>query len=390
MQKWHSTTQGQRNVANTCFAKLYQMKTNKQECVQQRENLSICFKEIHKLLTSDKTSLTDSAFCMGLWIYGHTCSRLPQNWLLKICWKHIRIEHADWKHIRIEHADFVPFVNPLHVRPFKANQTFMLSEIKSCLQLFKSMVCFLEYFDVRFDNWLYLFDQHKDPDCYKFFQQTVPHLHHIAARIHGARESILNMVICDDIASTISEALSQFYESSQKGGTALISHIDVKHASTQELLLKATEECNYHNYKHLTHNGGNRVCVKIAVHSKSKSLLYNDIDYSIKKVWSSMVKNVEDNVTLLTRQEPDNVCILISQAMLDLLQNMSTYDTVGCLYAKGKILESPMTQESLKVSLSRIAEDGASNTNKLAKRHAKIPISRNPLTQILIRRKKEI
>jgi hypothetical protein len=80
MQKWHSTTQGQRKVANSCFTKLYQMKSNKQECVQQRENLSICFKEIHKMLTSDKTSLTDSAFCMGLWIYGHTCSRLPQYW----------------------------------------------------------------------------------------------------------------------------------------------------------------------------------------------------------------------------------------------------------------------------------------------------------------------
>jgi hypothetical protein len=380
MQKWHSTTQGQRKVANSCFTKLYQMKSNKQECVQQRENLSICFKEIHKLLTSDKTCLTDSAFCMGLWIYGHTCSRLPQYWLLKNCWKHIRIEHTD----------FVPFIDPLHVSSAKANQTFMLPQIKSCLQLYKSMVCFPEHFDVRFDNWLYLFDHHTDPQCYHFFQKTVPHLHHITARIQDARESILETTICDDIAGTISEALGQLYESSQKGCSTLISHVEVKQVSTQEVLLKATEDCNYHNYKHVTQNGGNRVCVSIANCAKNKSLLYNDIDYSIKKVWPSMVTNVQDHVTLLTRHEPGNVCILISHAMLDLLQSMSTYDTVGCLEAKRKIKESPMSQESMKASLSGVDEvDASRKNNKLAKRHAKIPISRNPLTQNLDTTRKE-
>jgi hypothetical protein len=46
--------------------------------------------------------------------------------------------------------------------------------------------------------------------------------------------------------------LGQLYESSQKGCITLISHIEVKQVSTQEILLKATEDCNYHNYKHLT------------------------------------------------------------------------------------------------------------------------------------------
>jgi hypothetical protein len=84
------------------------------------------------------------------------------------------------------------------------------------------------------------------------------------------------------------------------------------------------------------------------------------------------------------------VCILISHAMLDLLQSMSTYDTVGCLEAKRKIKESPMSQESMKASLSGVDEvDASRKNNKLAKRHAKIPISRNPLTQNLDTTRKE-
>jgi hypothetical protein len=330
VQRWHSSSQGQRKVANSCFAKLYQnsKSSGRQDIAQERENICICFKALHSL-KYETTLLSDTAFCMGLWIYGHTCSRFPQRWLLE----------NSWKNIRLEYADFVPFVNPLQITPgtHGAKRSFVkYAEIKMCMQLFKALTCYPEHFDVSFTNWLYLFNNPNDKACSDFFHKTVPHLHHVTSRILKTHSKILEAAICDDIAGSISGALQQLMLSFKKNGASLSSHFEIKQVDVEEMLRRAVEECNYENFTVLKSAATGRVCVNIVNSGKKKSLLFNDVDHTIKEVWPMMVKDVPCNVTLLRRNTntQHSVCILITQTMLDLLKSISVFDSDACSRAK--------------------------------------------------------
>jgi hypothetical protein len=124
-----------------------------------------------------------SLLCMGLWIYGHTCSRFPQRWLLE----------NSWKNVRLEYTHFIPFINPLRVTPTQSK--FQYDEIRKSMQLFKTLSCYPEHFDVCFTNWLYLFNKPEDELCLDFFQKTVPHLRHVMSRILHTRSKILETKI---------------------------------------------------------------------------------------------------------------------------------------------------------------------------------------------------
>lgn len=346
IQASHTTTKGQRRLADSSFAKLYGNYT--QENTSLTQNIAICIRELNKFFNgNDKTQLIDPAFSLGLWVYGLTCSKQSQKWL----------SANSWKNIPSAYAENCVFINPLMVvAPSSQRSSYASDIIKPYLSLYNTLLSSPEHMDVPFENWFNLYSNIRDTRRVQFFKNTVPHLQHVVTKIILRHDVITSGVNVDpDVLHTLCAAFERLHFSFQKCKRCLLSHANVAIVSRDELLLELVGQCSYEKFAAVQACDSEWVCVKMSEKNKTKSFMYLDIKHTIRIIWPSYAKDVDKNVILLEETQADVALVLMSKDLFELLENLYLLEISPTTELKQKIINNSLCGEEIITELKKVS-----------------------------------